>query len=61
MIWGFWAMTSGSNDSSYKVISGTYPFSKKTVIGVRPVINLKADVEFTGKGTINDPYVIKTN
>ena len=28
---------------------------------VRPVINLKADVEFTGKGTIDSPYVITTN
>ena len=31
-------------------------------VGVRPVINLKADVEVSGGiGTINDPYVIKTN
>ena len=29
--------------------------------GVRPVINLKADVEITGGiGTVNDPFVIKT-
>lgn len=27
---------------------------------VRPVINLKADVEFTGSGTMTDPYVIVT-
>ena len=31
-------------------------------IGVRPVINLKSDVEISGGiGTMNDPYVIKTN
>lgn len=29
--------------------------------GVRPVINLRADVEFTGNGTFETPYVIKTN
>jgi len=30
------------------------------VCGVRPVINLKADVEFTGNGTIDYPYKIVT-
>ena len=29
--------------------------------GVRPVINLRADVEFTGNGSFETPYVIKTN
>ena len=34
-------------------LSGSY--------GIRPVINLKADVEISGGiGTINDPYIIKT-
>lgn len=29
--------------------------------GIRPVINLKANVEITGGiGTINDPYIIKS-
>lgn len=32
-----------------------------TTANVRPVINLKADVEFTGIGTIESPYVITTN
>ncbi len=27
-------------------------------LGIRPVINLKADVKFTGTGTINNPYEI---
>ena len=31
------------------------------VAGVRPVINLRADVEFTGNGSYETPYVIKTN
>ena len=26
--------------------------------GVRPVINLKADIKFTGSGTVNDPYLV---
>ena len=26
--------------------------------GIRPVINLKADIKFTGSGTISDPYVV---
>ena len=29
--------------------------------GVRPVINLKADVAFTGDGSYTKPYVITTN
>ena len=30
--------------------------------GIRPVINLKADVKISGGiGTINDPFVIETN
>ena len=34
----------------YNLVSGTR--------GVRPVINLKADVQITGEGTINSPYVV---
>lgn len=29
--------------------------------GIRPVINIKGNIEFTGNGTWNDPYKIKTN
>ena len=29
-----------------------------SAFGVRPVINLKADVTLTGKGTASDPYVV---
>ena len=30
--------------------------------GVRPVINLKSDIEMTsGNGTVSNPYVIKTS
>ena len=45
--------------NSTGIVHTSYPYSVK---GIRPVINLKADVEITsGIGTINDPYVIKTN
>ena len=31
-------------------------------IGLRPVINLKSNVEISGGiGTVNDPYIVKTN
>ena len=29
-----------------------------TVIGVRPVINLRGDIQLTGAGTSTDPYVV---
>ena len=35
--------------------------SENSVINVRPVINLKADVSFTGDGSFDNPYVIVTN
>ena len=27
-------------------------------LGVRPVINLRSDIELTGTGTITDPYIV---
>ena len=45
--------------NSTGIVHTSYPYSVK---GIRPVINLKADVEISsGIGTVNDPYVIKTN
>ena len=32
-------------------------YSVNNVPGVRPVINLKADTQFTGSGTISDPFI----
>ena len=32
--------------------------SDSSLVGVRPVINLRADVTLTGSGTISDPYVV---
>ena len=55
------------SDSSSDVwfVYGTGNFSIGWVTGgygVRPVINLKSDVEISGGiGTINDPFIVKTN
>jgi hypothetical protein len=65
----YWIMSpynfsSSSSASSVWYVSGTGNFSGSWVVGgngVRPVINLKADVEITGGiGTVNDPYIVKT-
>ena len=37
----------------------SYRDDLRTEEGIRPVINLKADVELTGMGTASDPYVVK--
>ena len=67
----YWTMTPFKYDSSYLTadviimqssgkISGWEPVSYS--YSVRPVINLKNNVEISsGIGTVNDPYVIKTN
>ena len=48
-----WRVSSSGNFYGYLVTSGN---------GVRPVINLKSDVEISGGiGTINDPFIVKTN
>ena len=42
-------------------ISGGHQLTNSTVsgsLGIRPVINLKADTLFTGTGTSTDPYVV---
>ena len=66
----YWTMSpcnfSPSNSSSYVwYVSGTGFFSYRWVTdgyGVRPLINLKSDIEISGGiGTINDPFIIKTN
>ena len=51
-------------DTNYGLSSTTSFIGENTdhlPITIRPVINLKADVRFTGTGTINDPYVIMTD
>ena len=49
----FWGMC---DDGAIR--SGEFIWSKS--FGVRPVVNLRADVEFTGNGSFETPYVIVT-
>ncbi len=63
----YWTMTPASYDKNY-----SYPATVFNLIwtggfqrgetyaasGVRPVINLRSDVELTGTGTMSDPYVV---
>ena len=63
----FWTMSPARASEVYSgiyyYVSSGYPLHSNADISysIRPVINLKADVEFTGTGTIDDPYVIVTN
>lgn len=66
----FWTVSPCSFSPSDSAAQGFYINSNGSInfnwiindFGVRPVINLKSDVEITGGiGTINNPYVIKTN
>ncbi len=66
----YWTMTPcwfhSVNKSSYVYYANSNGWTAGDWIrysyGVRPVINLKADVKISGGiGTANDPYVIKTN
>ena len=65
----YWTMSpyrfNPSNSASYVwYVGGTGGFGGGWVTsgyGVRPAINLKADVEISGGiGTVNDPYIVKT-
>ena len=62
----FWTMSpmqTGSWARIFQLDSGTVPTSEyaTTSAGIRPVINLKADLTFTGSGTTEDPYIVETN
>ncbi|MDE5538870.1 MAG: fibronectin type III domain-containing protein [Bacilli bacterium] len=53
------AYTLGSNSSLVTVVaSSAIGHLVQTQRGIRPVINLRADVTITGNGTQNDPYVV---
>ena len=65
----FWTMSPYTFNSTvpatYNICSTSSGFIAEAYIkgsnGIRPVINLKADVEISGGiGTINDPYIIKS-
>lgn len=36
-----------------------YGYTVDDSLGIRPVINLKADTNFSGSGTIDDPYIVE--
>ena len=67
----YWTMTPSHYDPVWNTVLVFHENSLGKIFGnwdinytllVRPVINLKANVEITGGiGTVNDPYVIKTN
>ena len=60
----YWTMSPGDFAGSYAFVFSVY--ANGTLgndmldysYGVRPVINLRADVEITGSGTGTDPYVV---
>ena len=66
----FWTMSPSYYDSGFSVARFFYVINDGTLHngslssndrGIRPVINLKSDVEITGGiGTKNNPYIIKT-
>ena len=63
----YWTMTPGHFGGGYANMlyidsDGRlhyYWFINNTTLGVRPVINLSADVTLTGTGTMSDPYVVE--
>ena len=66
----YWTMSPynfnpSNSASSVWLVGGTGSFYGDWVTGgngVRPVINLKSNVEISGGiGTVNDPYIVKTN
>ena len=70
---GYWTMSPAYYDSGIKHVSSwfLYPDDNQHKLhynsvvafkGIRPVINLKADVEISGGiGTVNDPFIVKTS
>ena len=62
----YWTMSpsgfNGSNASVFRVPSSGYltSFNVNSAWGVRPVINLKADVTISGSGTASSPYVVSS-
>ena len=62
----YWTMTPACDNGSYAYvygvrITGNLPrWGVSNTNGVRPVINLRADVTITGSGTENDPYVVSS-
>ena len=60
----YWVMSPGNFDGTRArifMVNNTGSFQTENAnssLGIRPVINLKADVQLTGSGTASDPYVV---
>ena len=60
----YWVMSPGNFDGTRArifMVNNTGSFqtdNANSSLGIRPVINLKANLKFTGSGTILDPYVV---
>ena len=60
----YWTMSPSYSSSGYAGVFVVYDdgniggWSVSLAYGVRPVINLRADVQLTGSGTVSDPFVV---
>ena len=62
----YWTMTPSYFNSSFNMSyvfwvdydGSLYDYIVDHSFGVRPVINLKADVQITGSGTVSDPFKV---
>ena len=60
----YWVMSPGNFDGTRArifMVNNTGSFqtdNANSSLGIRPVINLKANLKFTGSGTISDPYIV---
>jgi len=62
----YWTSTPGSDSEVWYVQRGFINFDTSKVdegvdFEARPVINIKADIKFTGAGTLDNPYTLATN
>ena len=54
----FWAFSGGMVGMIFFESSIGLAYAGSSTLGIRPVINLKANTQFTGSGTSTDPYVV---
>ena len=58
-------ISAASSGNGYNYVFGVHPagnintYGVTSALGVRPVINLRADVQLSGTGTSTDPYVVE--
>ena len=54
----FWTFSPSGSKNVFRIYNEYYSTPISSTAGVRPVINLKADVKFTGDGSFETPYEI---